>query len=365
MRRLIQMGLFSVSWRHTGTFFAQWTTRVLRCVRPAKVRDDAVRHWHAMREAPVTDGLRADADLAQPWNDDDLGLALLIRYVELTLLDLFAEGKVNGTVHTCLGQEHIPVLLRPLLDERDFVLSNHRGHGHYLARFRDPEGLLAEILGRTGAVCNGVGGSQHILRDRYLSTGIQGQSLPVAVGLATALARSEPGRLVCAHVGDGTWGQGAVYEAVNLAALWKSSLLVAVENNGIAQSTPTSMQLAGSIAARAAAFGIHYLRFSGTDIAAARASLVPALQQVRSGAGPLVVEFDVPRVGPHSKGDDTRSAEEIALASERDWATRYRAAHPEQYARCDAAAKARVQAAVADVLARPPSRWPDGPKATR
>src|SRR5690606_11025172 len=148
--------------------------------------------------------------ITESLSDDDLGLLLLIRHFERKLLDLFGQGLVQGTTHTCLGQEYVPVALAPLLDERDYVFSNHRGHGHYLARFRDPYGLLAEILGREGAVCGGVGGSQHILSGRYLSTGIQGESLPVATGVALRLRDAEPGALALAYIGDGTWGEGAV-----------------------------------------------------------------------------------------------------------------------------------------------------------
>src|SRR5205085_10545173 len=114
-----------------------------------------------------------------PPADADLATMLLIRHFELALLDLFARGELHGTTHTCLGQEYVPVALAPLLTARDYVFSNHRGHGHYIARFGDPDGLLAEIMGRAGGVCHGVGGSQHVFRDRYLSTGVQGESLPV------------------------------------------------------------------------------------------------------------------------------------------------------------------------------------------
>lgn len=95
---------------------------------------------------------------------------MLIRHFEQTLLELFAHGELSGTTHTCLGQEYVPVAVSRLLQDGDWVFSNHRGHGHYLAHFADPYGLLAEIMGRAGVVCAGVGGSLHILRERYLST---------------------------------------------------------------------------------------------------------------------------------------------------------------------------------------------------
>ncbi|MFI6599993.1 thiamine pyrophosphate-dependent dehydrogenase E1 component subunit alpha [Nonomuraea sp. NPDC050536] len=284
--------------------------------------------------------------------DDDLSRLLLIRCFERKLLDLFGQGVLNGTTHTCLGQEYVPVALRPLLGHDDWVFSNHRGHGHYLARFDDPEGLLAEIMGRKGAVCDGVGGSQHLRRDRYLSTGVQGESLAVAAGVALRLKRREPGRIACVHIGDGTWGEGAVYEALNLIALWRLPVLVVVENNGIAQSTPTTAQLAGTIAARAAAFGILHQRLDTPDISEIRGSAGPLIEGVRHSQ-PLVLEFVTHRVGPHSKGDDTRTPE--TLAQVRDWHAEY--PDRDQLARLEALAQERVDALAAEVAARPMATW--------
>lgn len=296
--------------------------------------------------------------------DEDLALLLMIRHFELALLDLFAAGALNGTTHTCLGQEHVPVALRALLGPEDFVFSNHRGHGHYLARYDDPAGLLAEIMGRRGAVCHGVGGSQHILRRSptgaggYLSTGVQGESMPVAVGVATHLRRRAEGGIALVHAGDGTWGEGAVYEALNMAALWRVPLVMVVENNGIAQTTPTGEQMAGTIAARAAAFGIAYHRTDSIDLAAIRGELAPLFVTVRDQGGPLVVEVVTDRVGPHSKGDDTRSPAEIARAAERDWFRRYAQAFGDRFTETAERQRCRIAAVVADVRSRPLARWP-------
>ncbi len=181
------------------------------------------------------------------------------------------------------------------------MLSNHRGHGHYLALFRDPAGLLAEIMGRAGAVCSGVGGSQHIRRDGYLSTGVQGQSLPLAVGIGLRCKRTGDGRIAAAFVGDGTWGEGAVYEALNMAALWQVPVLVVVEHNGIAQSTPTSAQMAGSIADRAAAFGIDFVEITGHHVPEIRERLTPVVRRVREEHRPAVVQFTTHRLGPTAR----------------------------------------------------------------
>ncbi|MEV6986912.1 thiamine pyrophosphate-dependent dehydrogenase E1 component subunit alpha [Sphaerisporangium sp. NPDC051017] len=285
--------------------------------------------------------------------DEDLERLLLIRHFELTLLRLFEQGALNGTTHTCLGQEHIPVAVSALLREEDFVFSNHRGHGHFLARYAEPHGLLAEIMGREGALCGGVGGSQHVYHERFLSTGVQGESLPVAVGVALRLKRTGPGALACVYIGDGTFGEGAVYEALNMAQLWRVPLLVVVENNGIAQSTPTSAQMSGTIAARAEAFGVRHHRIATIDIADIRDEMGPLVAAVRQTSSPLVAEFVTRRIGPHSKGDDTRPEQERLQAELTGWHRVYGEAFPERFARIDARQRDLVARVAAEVAARP------------
>ena len=287
-------------------------------------------------------------------SDDDLHVLLLIRHFEQKLLELFGHGHITGTTHTCMGQEYVPVSLEPLLGEA-FVFSNHRGHGHYLARFGDAAGLLAEITGRAGAVCGGYGGSQHIYRDGFCSTGIQGQSVPVAVGTALHLRRHRRDGLAVAYIGDGTWGEGSVYEALNLAALMTVPLVLVVENNGIAQSTPTTRAMAGTVAARAAAFGVRYERVDSICVTTIREQLALPIAGTRQDGGPLVIEFHTSRLGPHSKGDDTRSPDEVARLRERDWYARYARAHPRHFEQWDERVRREVDALSDEVLARPPA----------
>ncbi|WP_327002160.1 thiamine pyrophosphate-dependent dehydrogenase E1 component subunit alpha [Dactylosporangium sp. NBC_01737] len=289
--------------------------------------------------------------------DEDLTAMLLIRHFETRLLQLFDAGRLDGTTHTCLGQEYVPVALCRLLEAGDWIVSNHRGHGHYLARYDDPAGLLAEIMGRDGAICNGVGGSQHLYREGFLSSGVQGQTLPIAAGIALQHKLSGHHALAVVFMGDGTWGEGAVYEALNMAALWRLPLLVVVEHNGIAQSTPTPAHLAGSIAGRAAAFGIAHELVRSTDVNAIRTQLHAAVTRVRDQHRPLVVELRTTRLGPHSKGDDARPAEAVAAARARDWCTGYADRFPEQFAASDRLARQRIDAVVADVQQRPPATW--------
>jgi acetoin:2,6-dichlorophenolindophenol oxidoreductase subunit alpha len=296
----------------------------------------------------------APATLPRPprLSDADLTSMLLIRHFEQRLLELFAAGELAGTTHTCLGQEYIPVALNPLLDEQDIVFSSHRGHGHYLARYPDPTGLLAELMGREGAICGGIGGSQHLFRPGFLTTGVQGESLPVAVGVALDLRRTGTDGLVLVYLGDGTWGEGVVYEALNLAALWQVPLLIAVENNGIAQSTPIWRHMAGSIAARALGFGIDHIQVDQTDPGEIRRLLRQPVAAARFMPRPLIVEFITERLGPHSKGDDTRDPGELDCLRAKDWYPRYAATFRDQFARTDTQQRERVEAAVREVTAR-------------
>lgn len=291
-----------------------------------------------------------------PVPDDDVRLLLTIRHFELALLRLFGEGKVNGTTHTCLGQEYVPVALAPLT-AGDPVISNHRGHGHYLAHVGDPAGLLAEIMGRAGAVCSGVGGSQHLRSGSFVSTGVQGQSLPLAVGLALHHKRHGTGRVAVVYVGDGTWGEGAVYEALNMAALWRVPVLVVVEHNGIAQSTPTTAQLAGTVAERVRAFGIDFTEITSHDVLAIRARVEPVVRAVRRDYRPAVLQFTTRRLGPHSKGDDTRPAAEVEALRAADWYPELERRMGPRFAGIEDGVRAAVERLVAEVEARPPAEW--------
>ena len=202
--------------------------------------------------------------------------------------------------------------------DRDVIFSNHRCHGHYLAWTSDVEGLLAEIMGRRGGVCRGLGGSQHLCSRRFFSNGIQGGSMPVAAGLAFAHKLEGRGGIVTACIGDGTLGEGVVYETFNMAAKWGLPLLIVLENNRYAQSTAQTETLAGGIDARAAAFGIQTFKADTWDAEHLAQELERAVQFVRAECAPAFVRVDTYRLGAHSKGDDDRPPQEIADYTRRD-----------------------------------------------
>ena len=243
----------------------------------------------------------------------------LIRAFEQKLLDLFSAGELMGTTHTCLGQEVNAVGVASAMRRTDTVISNHRGHGHFLAHIGDVDGLMAEIMGKSSGVCGGWGGSQHIcIPDKFYSNGIQGGTVPLGVGLALARKYNALDGVVVVFVGDGTLGQGVVYESLNLASLHSAPIVFIVEANGIAQTTPTSTTLAGTMAARADAFGIACMELSYPGPFEVKKAASEFIERARSGGGPAMLIIESVRLGAHSKGDDSRSELEIAKLKEQD-----------------------------------------------
>jgi len=246
--------------------------------------------------------------------DDTLELyrrMLLIRGFEERVLESFSRGLVFGTTHTAIGQEADAVGVLSCSMPGDVVVSNHRSHGHFLAYGGPMQALAAEMMGRRSGVCRGRGGSQHLHWQDFYSSGILGGTIPLAVGMA--LAERDHGRkaVVIAFLGDGTLGEGVVYESLNLAALWKLPVVFVIENNRYAQSTPVDRHMAGSIAGRVAAFGIPALEKDTTDVLEVRSRAQPLIDAAREGAGPQALILHTYRFSAHSKGDDTRDPSEI------------------------------------------------------
>jgi TPP-dependent pyruvate/acetoin dehydrogenase alpha subunit len=240
----------------------------------------------------------------------------LIRRFEETVLDEFARGVFSGTTHTSLGQEANAVGVLSQIEGDDLVFSNHRCHGHFLAYGGDPRALFAELMGKSTGVCAGLGGSQHLYWRNFYSNGILGGSLPIAVGAALAEKMKGSGAVCVAFLGDGALGEGVVYEALNFASLWEAPVLFVVENNHIAQTTPTGLALAGSIAARFQAFAIPVRELDTSDVTEIAGSASDLLGQIRRLGQPRALILNTERFGPHSKGDDTRPPELVEQLKE-------------------------------------------------
>ena len=246
------------------------------------------------------------------------GYAWFIRRAEKLLLELFSQGKLSGTTHTCLGQEFCQMAVVRALDHADdAVLSNHRNHGHFLTYSGDFLGLVAEIMGREAGVCGGRGGSQHMAWRHFHSNGVQAGMTGIGVGLARARAASGSRGIVAIMVGDGTLGEGLLYEAMNLASVWSAPVLFVVECNGIAQTTDTATTVAGDVVQRGRAFGLDCWRV-GDDEARLWQVAETAVASVREQRRPGFLVIDTGRLGPHSKGDDMRPEAEMAALRARD-----------------------------------------------
>lgn len=296
------------------------------------------------------------ANVSHPFSDAWFYQALFtIRRFEEILLENFPKGIFSGTTHTCLGQEANAVGVLSQRQAGDIVFSNHRGHGHYLAAGGDPRRLFAELMGRSTGVCGGRGGSQHLHWDHFYSNGVQGGIVPVATGMALAEKFKQSGAVVIAFLGDGTLGEGVVYEALNMAALWKAPIFYVLENNRIAQTTPVEQAVAGSIPARFSAFGIPVSELDTSDVRLIAAASAELLAQVRRERAPRALVLHTYRFGPHSKGDDTRPPELIArMRQERD-PLRLQAARltPAQRRRIENQVNQSIEAAFQAALADP------------
>lgn len=283
---------------------------------------------------------------------------LRIRRFEETVLDEFKRGVFSGTTHTSLGQEADAVgVIRQLLPQ-DIIVTNHRCHGHFLAYGGSMRALFAELMGRSTGVCGGRGGSQHIHWKNLYSNGVQGGIVPIATGMALAEKHRKSDAAVVVFIGDGTLGEGVIYEGFNMASLWSAPLLIVVENNHIAQTTRTEHVLAGDIRQRFMGFGIPALEIDTSDVMEIASTTFHLLREVHEEISPRALILNTQRFGPHSKGDDTRPESEVALLKkQRDPIfIMERMVDPDHIERIQAEVEAEVKEAFETALSDPPAR---------
>lgn len=254
--------------------------------------------------------------------------AIYIRLLETFLLELFSTGRLNGTVHTCVGQELIPVIIARHLTETDFIFSNHRGHGHYLSVDGDPNQLILELLGSPAGISKGIGGSQHIFTKSFISNGIQGGMAPIAAGYSGSDLHDKS--IAVCFIGDGTLGEGQFYEAIILSKIFNSRLLIVLENNHYAQSTPSDLTIFGDLKNRFEGFGLKFFKTNIWDIDSLNYTSSQAINSARQDS-PTILEVDCYRLNSHSKGDDNRDQSEINEFHKKDLINQYIARHAEWY----------------------------------
>ncbi len=248
---------------------------------------------------------------------EEIKKAIVIREVEKSFLSLFGKGKLNGTVHTCIGQEFTGVFVSKYLTENDHMVTNHRGHGHYISKTGDIKGLIAELLGKEIGCSGGMGGSQHLYNKNFLSNGIQGGMVPIACGIAKYYKLNKQKNISVAFIGDGTLGEGIIYETFNIAGKQNYPLLIVLESNGMAQSTSTEQTFSGDIQKRIEGFGLEYIETSTDDLFDLDIKVNKAINQVRNEK-PTLININTNRLKSHSKGDDNRDEVRVKQLNEKD-----------------------------------------------
>jgi len=243
---------------------------------------------------------------------------LRIRLFEEKVDSLFARGLIHGTSHLCVGQEPVAVGAVEGIRPDDYVVSNHRGHGHLIARGADVRRLMAELMGKETGYCRGKGGSQHIcwMKAHFVGTnGITGGGLPIATGVAFSIRYRRASQVALVFFGDGAANQGTFHESLNMASIWDLPIVYLCENNLYAMSTHMSRAMkVADVAERAKAYAMPGHVVDGTDLFAVRDVVAQAAERARSGRGPTLIEAKTYRYLGHSKSDQrvyrTREEEE-------------------------------------------------------
>jgi pyruvate dehydrogenase E1 component alpha subunit len=249
---------------------------------------------------------------------------LLIRRFEERAGQLYGMGLIGGFCHLYIGQEAVVVGIQSAQQPQDSVITAYRDHGHMLACGMEANGVMAELTGRIGGYSRGKGGSMHMFsREKkfYGGHGIVGAQVPIGAGLAFAHKYSDDGGVSVSYMGDGASNQGQVYEAFNMAALWKLPAVFIIENNQYGMGTSVARHAAGELYKRGAGYDIPGERVDGMDVLAVRKAALDALEHARTGKGPVLLEMMTYRYRGHSMSDPAkyRTKEELEhVREERD-----------------------------------------------
>jgi pyruvate dehydrogenase E1 component alpha subunit len=277
---------------------------------------------------------------------------LRVRMFEERVRELFAGGRIPGFLHTSVGQEGIAVGVCSALRADDYVLSTHRGHGHLVAKGGALRGLMAELYGKATGLCHGKGGTMHVadVSVGYLgANGVLASGCVLAPGVGLSIRQRKSSQVVVTLFGDGAANRGPFHEGINMAALWKLPVIFVCENNRWASTTAHGLSTAGgSIAARAAGYGIPGESIDGNDVLAVWRATTQAVERARGGGGPSLIEAHTIRWVGHHEGDAQayRTREEAAEGRRRDPIARLGARLAERKM-LDAEHAARIRASIA------------------
>jgi pyruvate dehydrogenase E1 component alpha subunit len=250
---------------------------------------------------------------------------LVIRRFEEKAGQLYGMGLIGGFCHLYIGQEAVVVGLQMHARPGDSIVTSYRDHGHMLATGMDPKGVMAELTGRIGGYSKGKGGSMHMFsREKgfFGGHGIVGAQVPLGTGLAFAHKYREDGGVCFCYLGDGAVNQGQVYESFNMAALWGLPVVYVIENNKYGMGTSVERASApGDLSQRGAAYGIPGKSVNGMNVLDVIEESAEAVEHVRAGKGPYLLDLKTYRYRGHSMSDPAkyRTKEEVSkMRSESD-----------------------------------------------
>jgi pyruvate dehydrogenase E1 component alpha subunit len=244
-----------------------------------------------------------------------------IRTFEDNANQLYLSAKMPGLTHMYSGEEAVAVGICEALTDDDRITSTHRGHGHCVAKGAEFREMFCELLGKQEGYCRGKGGSMHIADQAHGNLGanaIVGGSMGIATGSALRAKLQKQDDVTVCFFGDGATAQGLWYEVMNMAALWKLPVIYACENNGYSEYTKTDEIAAGSITARAEAFGIEAFKVDGQDVLAVNELTQKLVARCRKGEGPFFIELETYRYHGHHVGDINRQYYR-SKDEEKDW----------------------------------------------
>ena len=235
---------------------------------------------------------------------------LLIRRFEEKAGQLYGMGQIGGFCHLYIGQEAVVVGIQSAQIEGDSIVTSYRDHGHMIACDMDPKGVMAELTGRKDGYSKGKGGSMHMFsREKgfFGGHGIVAAQVPIGTGLAFSHKYNETNNVCITYFGDGAANQGQVYEAYNIASLWKLPVIFVIENNKYGMGTAVNRSSAGeNLSDRGKAYGIKSEIVDGMDVIAVRDSAIRAMEYCRSGKGPYILEMKTYRYRGHSMSDPAK-----------------------------------------------------------
>ena len=245
-----------------------------------------------------------------------------IRVFEERVGELTRANEVHGLVHLSIGQEAVAAGVCGALRPDDVVYSGHRAHGHAIAKGAAVDRVLAELQGREGGLCRGLGGSMHLVdaaHGFYGATGVVGGNVPVALGSALAGRLRGGDQVAVVFFGDGAVQGGIFVESVNLATLWGVPLILVCENNGFAEFTPRSAHTnVERVSDVVAPYGLERETVDGNDVVAVRDAFAQFLATARGGGGPMLLECLTHRLRGHYEGDPDRYRAAVAAEEWRE-----------------------------------------------